>query len=77
MTNLWVLEWSQRANAFHIQKLEHTLSFNRKLYTENTKTSNDYRILHVGTHDECDAAAEAARSTIQTREQLQKIFAKA
>lgn len=71
MTNnseMWVLEWSQRANVFHIQPMERTLSFNRRLYADDKKTVNDYRILFVGTHDDCDKAAEASRSTISERE---------
>ena len=69
-SDLWVLEWSQRGNVFHVQPLENTLSFNRKLYRENTKTVNDYRVLVVGTHDECSMAADSARQTLIERENL-------
>ena len=67
-SELWVLEWSQRANVFHVQRLDTSLGYNRKLYRENTSTSNDYRILVVGTHDECSAAADASRQTLIGRE---------
>jgi len=67
-SEMWVLEWSQRANVFHIQPIEKTLSFNRKLYANDKETVNDYRILFVGTHDDCDKAAEASRATIRERE---------
>lgn len=67
-SELWVLEWSQRGNVFHVQELDRTLSFNRKLYANDTPTRNDYRILHVGTRAECSNAADAARGTLQERE---------
>ena len=66
--DLWVLEWSQRQNVFHVQRLEKTLSFNRSLYANNRPTSNDYRVLLVGTHLECHDAANAARQTLHERE---------
>ncbi len=49
VSDAWVLEWSQRGNNLHAQRLDHTLSFNRHLYADNTATSNDYRVIHVGT----------------------------
>lgn len=52
----------------HVQRLEHTLSFNRRLYADNIATINDYRVIHVGTYDECNDAAEAVRNTIKERE---------
>lgn len=63
-----VLEWSQRSNTFHVQPLERTLAFNRKLYGKNQPTINDWRILLVGSKDDCLAAAEASRGTLQSRE---------
>lgn len=68
VSDVWVLEWSQRGNNLHVQRLDHTLSFNRHLYADNTATSNDYRVIHVGTYDECSEAAEAVRNTIAERE---------
>ena len=67
-SDLWVLEWSQRSNCFHVQPLERTLSFNRGLYTENKKTVNDWRVLFVGTQAECSETADASRATLQARE---------
>lgn len=67
-TDLYVLEWSQRQNCFHIQPLERTLSFNRGLYQDNIRTVNDYRPIHVGTREECDKAADACRGTLQERD---------
>lgn len=66
--NLWVLEWSQRQNAFHIQRLDKTLSFNRNLYAENKNCMNDYRVIHVGQKAECEAMADACRHTLRDRE---------
>ena len=65
---LWALEWSHRENVFRIQLLDDSLSSNRQLYRENIECKNDYRILVVGTKQECDSAAEAARYTLQARE---------
>lgn len=67
-TDLFVLEWSQRQNCFHIQPLERTLSFNRGLYLDNIKTINDYRPIYVGTREECGRTAEACRDTLQKRD---------
>jgi hypothetical protein len=67
-SDLWVLEWSQRGNVFHVQPLANTLSFNRKLYRENTKSINDYRVLLVGSNEECSAAADSSRRTLIERE---------
>jgi hypothetical protein len=67
-SELWALEWSHRANVFHVQRLDEALSFNRRLYQENTATTNDYRILLMGTKDECENAAEGSRHTLQERE---------
>ena len=68
-SDLYVLEWSQRGNGFHVQPLEATLQFNRRLYADNVGTVNDYRVLIVGTQDECLAAAEASRQTLVDREE--------
>ncbi len=68
ISDLYVLEWSQRANVLHVQKMQDTLSFNRRLYENNRSTTNDYRIIHVGTKDECLNAANAVRNTIKSRE---------
>ena len=65
---LWVLEWSQSQNALHIQPLEKTLAFNRRLYANDTKCINDYRVLHVGSRDECEAMANSCRQTLRARE---------
>lgn len=70
-SDLYVLEWSQSSNGFHVQPLEKTLQFNRKLYAANRKTLNDYRVLFVGSYDECSAAADASRKTLIDREERQ------
>jgi len=68
----WVLEWSARQNSFHIQPLAESLSTNRRWYSENLKTTNDYRILLVASKDECHATADSACRTLQERESVQK-----
>lgn len=67
-SELWALEWSQRGNNLHVQRLENTLSFNRRLYLNDTVTGNDFRVIHVGTYDECNDAADAIRNTINERD---------
>lgn len=51
----YVLEWSKKANCFHIQPIENTLASNQKCFIE--ERSHDYLILMVGNHDAvCDMA---------------------
>ena len=65
---LWALEWSQSQNAFHIQPLDKTLAFNRRLYVEGKRCLNDYRVIHVGMRAECEAMANSCRQTLRARE---------
>lgn len=67
-TDLYVLEWIQRSNLFHIQAIEDTLRFNRRLYSENKATVNDWRMIHVGTRDECSIVADNCRHTLNQRD---------
>jgi hypothetical protein len=61
----YVLEWSKAANNFRIQKLELSLSRNRKSYAANEATQ--YVILHIGSQNECTTAADACRPTLEAR----------
>ncbi len=65
--DLWVLEWHQPSNNFHIQALDRLLSRNRDAYRDDRCLQN-WIVLHVGTKDECHKAAEAARPTLRKRE---------
>lgn len=64
--NAWVLEWHQKSNSFHVQPLDKLLSKNREAYANNAEGQN-WRVLHIGTKDECEAAANAARPTLRRR----------
>lgn len=65
-TELYVLEWSKKQGMPHVQRLEYTLSHNRKAYMED-KAVRDYIPLAVGTFDEMSAAADAIRPTLEKR----------
>ena len=62
----WVLLWSQRQNALHIEPMDAMLSANRNAYRDNRP--GDYRLLFVGDKETVDAAADAMRSTMADRE---------
>ena len=62
----WCLCWRQHQNALHIEPMERHLSANRAAYRDNT--AGDYRLLLIGTREEVDTAATAARQTIGLRE---------
>lgn len=70
--DLWVLEWHQKSNNFHIQKLASLLSRNREAYRDD-KCLQNWIVLHVGTNDECHEAADAARVTLNQREKLRPV----
>ena len=66
MTEQFVLLWSQRQNALHIETLEQHTSLNRRAYAENSP--GDYRLLLVGTRAEVDATAASIQPTLQQRD---------
>ena len=66
MSDVYVLEWSQKQGMPHVQKLEETLSANRRAYMDD-KPSNDYIPLAIGTLDDMLTAAEAMRPTLIKR----------
>ncbi len=45
----YVLEWSKKANNFHVQPIETTLAKNQECFLKNT--SHDWIVLMVGTLD--------------------------
>ncbi len=65
-TEQWVLLWSQRQNALHIEPLEHMLKMNRQAYRDNK--GGDYRLMLIGARAEVDATADSLRSTMAQRE---------
>ena len=63
--DLWVLCWSQRQNALHIEPLTRHTSLNRAAYADNRP--GDYRMLLVGSKAEVDATAASIRPTLIAR----------
>jgi hypothetical protein len=66
MSEQWVLLWSMKQNAIHIEPLEKMLSSNRLAYRENR--SSDYIPLYVGERAHVDAAAGFCHATLTERE---------
>ncbi len=66
MSDLYVLEWSQKGSSFHIQPVHSMLRVNRAAYGEDREL-NDYHVIHVGTSVECHDIATACRQTIESR----------
>lgn len=69
---MWVLLWSYKQNALHIEPLERTLALNRRAYTDNKP--GDYRLLFVGYREDVDAASRACRNTLKGRERNRKLL---
>ena len=66
MTDLWVLEWSSRQNAFHIQTAE--TSVERNLVNMIRDQSTDYITICIGTREECDSPADRFRHYLVARQ---------
>jgi len=66
MGNLYVLEWSHKQGMPHVQRLNDTLSANRRAYMDDRPT-NDYIPLAVGTFNEMMDAARAITPTLASR----------
>ncbi|WP_206169509.1 hypothetical protein [Variovorax guangxiensis] len=73
MLERWVLLWSQRQNAFHIEPLARMLDANRKAFAEDR--SSDYVVLELGNREVVDAAADALRPVIHARETAAAVLA--
>ena len=65
MIEQWVLLWSQRQNALHVETLAQHTSTNRAAYADDAP--GDYRLLLVGTRAEVDATAASIRPTMLRR----------
>ncbi len=61
----WVLEWSQKQNAFHLQPLAKLLSKNQACFIDNT--SHSYILLMVGEKDACCRMADSWRDRLDQR----------
>ena len=65
MPEQYVLLWSQRQNALHIENLAQHTRLNRAAYADNAP--GDYRMLLLGTRAEVDATAASIRQTLVQR----------
>lgn len=72
MTNLWVVEWSKRQCAIHVQLLEYSLENARERFLRNEGPPNDYEALFVGKRDEADAFANVIRATVHMRSEIKR-----
>ena len=63
---IYVLLWSQRQNALHVEPIEQMLTLNREAYRDNK--AGDFRVLFVGNQDAISQAAAACRRTLAARE---------
>jgi len=50
---LIALEYSKTQNAFHIDELSHIVSQNFKYLNDIVERTNDYKIIFVGTSEQC------------------------
>ena len=55
----WVLLWSQRQNALHVETLDRHLQANLRACGDDQ--AGDYRLLVIGSRAEVDSAAERIR----------------
>lgn len=62
MTDFWVVEWSKKQNALHIQELRVAMETNLSAFIGNE--SIDYIQLYQGSREQCD------RMIVQIRERL-------
>lgn len=68
MTEQYVLLWSRRQNALHIETLERHTSVNRQAYADNRP--GDYRLLLIGTRAEVESTEASIRPTLIKRDAL-------
>jgi len=72
MKNQWVLEWSQKQNAFHIQPLSASLARSQEMFLENK--THQYITLMVGEKNICEKMADDHRHRLDERSKSCKIF---
>jgi len=65
LTNQWVLLWSQKQNALHVETLPETLAINRRACMQNKP--GDYRVLMVGSHEDVSATSRSFARMLEQR----------
>jgi len=58
--------WSRRQHQFHVEPLRTLLQRNRLAYSADAAL-NDYHPIFIGSRQECEQAAHAARGTLEAR----------
>lgn len=66
MSEDYSLCWSHKRHQFHIDPLRVLLQRNRQAYSADVEL-NDYHLIFIGSRQECEQAAHAARGTLQAR----------
>lgn len=72
MTDLYVLEWSQSTNNFHIQPLANVCAANQMAFIED-KRRPDYHILFVGEKESVHRMADQWRDRVSERERVRNL----
>lgn len=76
MTEQWALLWSKKQNCLHIEPVENWLSKNRQAYRDDAALA-DFHPVYIGDRATCEATADAVRSTLAAREEVQPHLAAA
>ena len=66
MSKQWVLEWSKRQNAFHIQEAGRAIESN--LQAMVSERVCDYITVMIGSREDCDKTADRFRHYLKKRE---------
>ena len=64
---LWVVEWSCRQRAIHMQKLKYSLQKARNRFHDDQPPPNDYEALFVGSRAEAEIFAGSIRPELNRR----------
>lgn len=71
-TQAYALLWSKRSNCFHIEPLEATVNNGMRFFTGNK--TNDYLLIHVGSHEACSAKADELRPVLIERGEVRRLY---
>ena len=66
MSNTFVLEWSKKQNAFHVQDVD--LMMNKNISALIDDRGSDYIVLGIGSREKIDQLADKYRHYIARRE---------
>lgn len=66
----FVLAWSQRQNAFHVEPLAQHIASNKAAPADDR--AGEYRLIAVGSREEVERAADALRPAITSRDVIRR-----